>query len=272
LEGLEEAALGLASGVAQGVFEWLPVSSKTILLMIFYWMGFNPAQAYAIGLFLNGSTAAAAAIYLRNDLIAAIRGVGDPGSWGWRLLIFLAASTTVTAAVAIPLAHLTVEVFSALERVSMILIAGMFCALTAILWIRERLGRNGRGPSGGALGARDAVLAGLAQGFSALPGMSRSGLTISALLALGYDPPDAVRLSFLMGVPATIGGSIYAYISSGGVIALLPGTILVTSTSAALAISILTMATMLKASQRIKPQIFTLAMAAIALAAQILHP
>jgi len=262
--------LGVVSGIAQGVFEWLPVSSKTILLMMFYWLGASPAQAYVIGLFLNGSTAAAAALYFRKDLIEAIKELGEPGSHGRRLLVFLTASTLVTGTIAVPLAYLTTEIFTALRKLSMILIGVMFCALTAILWIEERLGK--RDAAVRSLRLRDGILAGLAQGFSALPGMSRSGLTIFALLALGYKPPEAIKLSFLMSVPATIGGSIYAYALCREALAPLTAATLIASTAAALTTSILTIAALLKISQKIKPHLFTLTLAAIALATTIPQP
>ena len=65
---------------------------------------------------------------------------------------------------------------------------------------------------------RDAALAGLMQGLSVLPGLSRSGLTVAALLGRGFRPRDALALSFLMSVPAGLGGAVYAAIVSGGAV------------------------------------------------------
>ena len=61
----------------------------------------------------------------------------------------------------------------------------------------------------------DAVLTGAAQGFAALPGLSRSGLTIAALLGRGIDRSDAITLSFLLSIPVSIGAGIYAGVRSG---------------------------------------------------------
>ena len=75
MNAIRDVLLGIVSGAAQGVFEWIPVSSKTILLMIFYWAGYPPSTAYLLGLFLNGSTALAAAIYLRKEVYDVLRGI-----------------------------------------------------------------------------------------------------------------------------------------------------------------------------------------------------
>ncbi len=61
----------------------------------------------------------------------------------------------------------------------------------------------------------DAVLTGIAQGLAALPGLSRSGLTVAALLWRGLDRREALTLSFLLSVPASAGAGLYAAITSG---------------------------------------------------------
>ena len=263
-----EAVAGLVSGATQGVFEWLPVSSKTILLLIFYWMGSSPESAYLIGLFLNGSTAAAASIYFRRDLWKVFRGFVDPSGEGRRLLLFLTFSTLITAVTAVPLASISAEFLASFGRISMILIAALFAATTVILWLRERIGeqeKSNRSPR-----IRDALLAGLAQGFSALPGVSRSGITIFALIALGYSPRSALKLSFLMSIPATLGGGIYAYTFYHGTLQAASTLLLVTSIISAIAVSILTIDTLLKLAQKIKPYIFTLILTLLTLAAALL--
>ena len=61
----------------------------------------------------------------------------------------------------------------------------------------------------------DAILAGIAQGLAALPGLSRSGLTVSALLWRGVDRREALTLSFILSIPASLGAGLYAALSSG---------------------------------------------------------
>ena len=59
----------------------------------------------------------------------------------------------------------------------------------------------------------DAALTGIAQGFAALPGLSRSGLTVAVLLARNVDRREALVLSFLLSVPASLGAGFYAALS-----------------------------------------------------------
>ena len=62
---------------------------------------------------------------------------------------------------------------------------------------------------------KDAALTGIAQGFAALPGLSRSGLTLAALLGRGIDRGDALTMSFLLSIPVSIGAGVFAGLRSG---------------------------------------------------------
>ena len=61
----------------------------------------------------------------------------------------------------------------------------------------------------------DAALTGIAQGLAALPGLSRSGLTVAALLSRGLHRREALTLSFLLSIPASAGAGLYAAITAG---------------------------------------------------------
>ena len=61
----------------------------------------------------------------------------------------------------------------------------------------------------------DGLITGIAQGVSALPGLSRSGLTVSAMLARGLDKREALALSFMLGIPVAAGAGIYSVWSGG---------------------------------------------------------
>ncbi|MCD6312606.1 MAG: hypothetical protein J7L79_02185, partial [Thaumarchaeota archaeon] len=246
------------SGVAQGVFEWIPVSSKTILLLEFYWMGFPASTAYLLGLFLNGSTAAAAIIYFRRDLSEMLRSFRRREE-SRSLLLFLMLSTSATGITAIPLATLVSGYLKSLDSLSMLIVGLLYLVMTLLLWLKAKLPQ--RTCSLNPL--KDGVLAGLAQGFSALPGVSRSGTTILALLALGHRPKEALRLSFLMGIPATLGGAAYVTIIHREALAALSPITLISSSITAITISILAITALLKASEKLKPHILTLILALI---------
>jgi len=262
LTALQEFLLGALSGAAQGIFEWLPVSSKTILLLIFYEFGASPSNAYVTGLFLNGATAAAAIIYFRKDLLKIIKGI-YMGGFGRVLLSFLLVSTFMTMIVAVPLASLMAKSLNAFGGFSMIIIGILFALTSIISWIREKISTDVKLKEIPTL--RDAILAGIAQGFSALPGISRSGITIFALLLLGHHPNSAVRLSFLMSIPATLGGSIYAYLFSPSTLSGISFVTVSTSIIISLVVSLAVISALLRISQKIKAHIFTAILAIIAL-------
>lgn len=260
MKGYEEFLLGAAAGLAQGLFEWLPVSSKTILLLIFYQVGLNPSAAYLLSLFLNGSTAAAAIAYLRRDVLKIIRAfVGDED--GLRLLKFLLISTAATGIMAPSITLIVTESLERLDRLSMLLIGALYLLMSLLLWrggrIDEAIKPDIFSPY------KDGMLAGLAQGLSALPGVSRSGITILALLALGRRPSTALKLSFLMSIPATLGGSAYAILLNRGITASLPAAAIITAIITAITISLITISTLLRISRKLKPHLLTMILAAI---------
>ena len=67
------------------------------------------------------------------------------------------------------------------------------------------------------LSMMDAMAFGLAQGFAATPGLSRSGLTVSMLLGRGIDRGEALAVSFLMSIPASLGAALFAAIDGAGI-------------------------------------------------------
>lgn len=262
MEGYEDLLLGVAAGSAQGIFEWLPVSSKTILLLIFYWIGLHPSTAYLLGLFLNGSTAVAAITYFRRDILRVLRGfVGDEE--GLRLLKFLLISTAATGIIAPPLALMIAEYLERLDKLSMLAIGALYLIMSILLW---KSGKSAAPHNPNDFRPyKDGLIAGIAQGLSALPGISRSGITILALLMLGRSPSTSIRLSFLMSIPATIGGSVYTLLLNQGITASISAVTLITATATAIITSLTAITILLKASKKLKPHILTLILATITL-------
>ncbi len=256
-----ELLSGLLAGMVQGVAEWLPISSKTLLIIIFLSLGLTPGQAYMLGLFLNGATSLAAIIYFRHE-IHGILHAKDEMSRG--VLYFILASIPMTGLVAIPLSMLTLR-FVGSGREMMILV-GVLLIITGLMTWRSKNLMTGveKLPS-----IRDGVIVGAAQGFSSLPGISRSGITLLVLITLGYKPRQALMLSFLMGIPATLGGSFYSLIAS------LPTSplninIIFTGVIAAILVSIPTIHTLISISTRIHTHLFVWSLAAITLISAIL--
>jgi len=261
--------IALLAGLIQGVTEWLPVSSKTLILLTLLAYGLQAQTAYLMGLAINGATAVAAIIYFKKEILEILSSIRSPRRYreGFAILKFLIISTILTGLVAIPLAQLSREFISFDENAAMIIMGCLFLLTTILTWLRTRM-------SGGVDEVRevsliDAVLAGFAQGLSALPGISRSGITIFALILLGHSSRDSLRLSFLMGIPATIGGIVYSYAAMP---ILIESRILILTISSLTAIitSLFTISSLLKLSERLKTYLFTLILAMITIAVGVL--
>jgi len=257
--------IALLAGLVQGVAEWLPVSSKTLILLTLLTYGFEAQTAYLMGLAINGATAVAAIIYFRGEILEMLSSIRSPRRYreGFTLLKFLIISTILTGLIAIPLAKASREIISFDENIAMIIMGSLFLLTTILTWLRARIaGEVGEVKE---VNLVDAVLAGLAQGFSALPGISRSGITIFTLILLGHTSRDSLRLSFLMGIPATIGGIIYSYAAMP---ILIESRILILTISSltAIIVSLFTISGLLKLSETLKTYLFTLILAMITLA------
>ena len=125
-------------------------------------------------------------------------------------LLFLALSTAVTAIVGLPLYLIVGEIADLLGSVAMLLIGLAMLATAFIircgLWQGER-GREDVTP-------RDAIIVGVAQALAVIPGLSRTGLTVAVLLTRDCTHHEAVVLSILMGIPASIGAGLLALSTS----------------------------------------------------------
>ena len=261
--------VALLAGLIQGVTEWLPVSSKTLILLTLLTYGLEAQTAYLMGLVINGATAVAAILYFRGEILemlSSIRPVRRSRE-GFILLKFLTISTIVTGLIAIPLAQASRKLISFDENFAMIIMGSLFLLTTILTWLRTRM-------SEGVDEIRevsliDAMLAGFAQGLSALPGISRSGITIFTLILLGHSSRDSLRLSFLMGIPATIGGIVYSY-AAMPILIELRILILTISSLTAIIVSLFTISSLLKLSERLKTYLFTLILAMVTIAVGVL--
>ena len=117
------------------------------------------------------------------------------------LIVYLVIATAISALVGFPLLLAVEELSGRVGAASMGLV-GLLMFITGGLQLRKRQsGTRSRED----ISPIDAVLAGLAQGFAVLPGLSRSGLTVAALLARQVDRREALVLSFLMSIRASLG-------------------------------------------------------------------
>jgi undecaprenyl-diphosphatase len=249
-------------GIVQGVTEWLPVSSKTQVLFVSNYLFSLPVSvAFAFGLFMEIGSIGSATIYFRRDIFTLLR--------DRRLLVYLVVVTVVTGLVGVPLYLLSERLLQGAYNLGIpMVVLGVFLVADA-MYIRSsrRSPRMGGLPE---LGIKHYVVIGLAQGLSALPGVSRSGMTVSTMLFMGVDPRDAFRLSYLAYIPAALGGFATTLLFSGGEI----GTALeavdplgvAIAAATALVIGLLVISALLRFAKRNDIYIVTLAVGMIALA------
>lgn len=195
-------------GMLQGLGEFLPISSSGHLIVVPWLLGW-PEHDLAFDVALHVGTLAAVFIAFAGDWVqlfrAGLRGIGqgrpfeDPES---RLLWLLALGTVPGVIAGLLLEKWADTVFRAPGLVAI----NMF-AMGAVLLAADRTSR-GRGQILH-LTVKDIVLIGIAQACAILPGVSRSGATISMGLALGYKREEAARISFLLAMPITVGAALY---------------------------------------------------------------
>ena len=179
--------------VVQGLTEFLPVSSSGHLLLFENIFGIEN-NLLLLNLFLHLSTLVAVLIYYRQKVIEIIKKPFQPISYK------LTLSTVVTVIMA--LAYEMLDLDKVLNK-----FYGYFFIVTAvILAVTHYFQKKSVRLSVGEVSYKNAMLIGFVQGIAILPGISRSGSTISALVLSGNDEGKSAEYSFLMSIPIIIGG------------------------------------------------------------------
>ncbi|NON62071.1 undecaprenyl-diphosphate phosphatase [Acidianus sp. RZ1] len=182
-------------GIVQGISEWLPISSKTqVLLTSHFLLGLDIAIAYTFGLFMELGSIGSALIYFRRE----VRNVFEDR----RLLVYLVIVTLITGIIGVPLYIISDKILqNAYNPGIPMIILGIALIIDGI-YIRfsRTMTRSFRD-----LSIKDYLIVGFAQGLAALPGVSRSGMTVSTMLFLGVKPEDAFKYSYLAYIPAALG-------------------------------------------------------------------
>lgn len=192
-------------GIVQGLGEFLPISSSAHLAILPWMFGF-PDPGLAFDVALHAGTLVAVMLFFFKDWIAIFASafgmktelsVTYPKKTLWLLVV-----ATVPGAIFGALLESKAEtVFR-----NPLLIAATLSAMGLILFILDSRGKKNRSLEGTSL--KDSLIIGLSQAFAIIPGVSRSGSTISAGLALGFDRKSAARFSFLLSAPIIFGATI----------------------------------------------------------------
>lgn len=189
-------------GLVQGLTEFLPVSSTAHLRIAPALLGLaDPGAAFTAVIQLG--TLAAVVVYFARDLAAMARAiVVDRRSREARLALYLVIGTFP-----IGIAGLLLKRFIVGDARSLWVVAASLACVAALMWVADRAATQRRGLEGITL--RDALLVGLAQACALVPGVSRSGATLTAALLIGMRRDDGARFSFLLSIPAVAAAGLF---------------------------------------------------------------
>jgi undecaprenyl-diphosphatase len=188
---------GILLGLVQGVTEFLPVSSDGHLVLAGALAGVSTPGVF-VEVALHVATLGAVLVVYGGRLGRLALGVPRGNREDIRYVALLVLATLPAVAVGLFLKHAVEQTFDSLWWAG-----GGFLVTGTVLWTTRRRTGEGSVPSPGA-----AVAIGVGQALAILPGVSRSGLTVSAGLWARLRPVDAAAFSFLMAIPAIIGAAI----------------------------------------------------------------
>jgi undecaprenyl-diphosphatase len=208
-------------GFLQGVIEWLPVSSQgSLVFYISNFLEISPEISLDYSIFLHIGTLLSAMIYFRKELcevfslknikllfkynLQIVKVKEENETDDLLMLRFLFFSVATTFLIAIPIYLFIREKFSlaAVSHINLLIGVLLFVTGFLILFSKKKVVQKYD------LSIKNSIILGVAQGFAIIPGLSRSGLTTSALLFRGFSPEKSFRISFLLSIPTMIIGEI----------------------------------------------------------------
>jgi len=196
-------------GIIQGLTEFLPVSSSGHLVLAEKWLGTSLGDESKLQLAFNVvvhfGTALSVIVYFHKRLLGLARSLFDKRRKEDHRMIFFLFLGTLPAVI---LVLLDKALFGGqLDEIltSFPLAAAMLLLTGVILQIPQRLK-----PRDGVVTAKRSVIVGIAQAFAILPGISRSGSTIVAAITSGIRADRAAEFSFLLAIPAIMGGMVFS--------------------------------------------------------------
>ena len=182
-------------GLIQGLTEFLPISSSGHLVLVPAVLGMDEPDLATTAV-LHLGTLAAVIWYYRDDLVKVARSPRAPES---RRILWLLLLGTIPAAVIGVSLDGPIEIIFSEPWIAavMLMITGAVLGLSLLIPQGTRRLEDGR--------SGDALLVGMAQAFALIPGISRSGMTITAGMAQGMERVQAARYAFLLAIPSIAG-------------------------------------------------------------------
>ncbi len=186
-------------GIIQGLTEFLPVSSSGHLELAKVILGDDslPEESMLMTVVLHGATALSTIVFFRKDILELFKGLfqftnNEEFKFSLNIVISM-----IPAAVVGVLFDDEIEAFFG----GKVLLVGSMLLITAVLLILADKAKNTEKK----VGIKEAIIIGVSQAIAIMPGISRSGATISTSVMLGVDREKAARFSFLMVVPLIMG-------------------------------------------------------------------
>jgi len=195
--------------IVQGLTEFLPISSSGHLVLVPVFFGWTD-QGLAFDVAVHFGSLIAVILFFRKDILALLRGSvqvlgGDVATTEARMALGIALGTIPAALAGL----MFVDWIEANLRSPAVIVVTL-SGYAILMILADRLGRRNRNISD--IRIKDAMLIGVAQALALVPGTSRSGVTITAAMALGFERQDAARFSFLLAVPVILLASVYSLI------------------------------------------------------------
>ncbi|MFX1284384.1 MAG: undecaprenyl-diphosphate phosphatase [Promethearchaeota archaeon] len=210
---LVDFIVAVLMAIFQGITEWLPISSEGQLSLLFVNLyGISELEAVTLALLLHVGTMISVLWVFRSDF----RDMVDVKTKIARVTLIATLGTAVTA---IPIIlifknfwNTWSEAFPIPPNILFTIFIGILLILTGLILANQ--------PEQGirelnSITQKEAFLLGMAQGISALPGISRSGMTITILLIIGLTQREALRVSFIISVPAVLGATVLEFFLTG---------------------------------------------------------
>lgn len=240
----------LLVAIMQGVVEWMPVSSEGQVVLIFInFLQIDLTTAVSLALFLHLGTMAVVLLIFRKEFLGMIWYIlsrnddekidilGDRQPETYRYMFWLLVIITLgTAITAVPSVLFVEDIWDTIAESTGILpgevatfLIGLLLIITGVLlFLQKNINRTGKQKSFfEELTLINAFILGLFQGLAAMPGISRSGITITVLLFMNLKHSEALKGSFIASVPASLGATLLLLLKGDIVFALESGSFIV---------------------------------------------
>lgn len=187
-------------GLVQAFGEFLPISSSAHLVLVPYFRG-QIYQGLAFDVMLHAATLLAVLLYFAKDWAVLIKeGLTKPTSKDGRMLWYLAAATIPAGIAGVLFNDWAENTFR-----NPLMIAACLVIFAGILFWADHRAKQDKGDD---ISFKTIMLIGCAQALAIMPGVSRSGITITAALLLGLSRPASTRISFLLSTPIIAGAAL----------------------------------------------------------------